>query len=329
MTSFRPDDDNQRLQAGRPSGRSSNPTGQRPLTRPEQRVAIVVDSAASLPSYCDQLFGPHVVPVQLSIDGKSYLDGQDLTTGDFYRLLRRSKRPLSTASPAPGSFLSAFESAAAEARSILCLTISSHFSSTYDSAMVAAAQAAERTPGLRIEVVDTESAAGGQGLVVTEALRAARNGLGLDEVAAACTKVIPRVSLLGCLDTLYYVWKSGRVPGIAHVSTKLLKIKPLLELTRGSVKSIGRPRTTQRAVARLLWMMRQRAGSGQVHAAVMHADAAEEAEMIRRRIESDFETVELFVSEFSPALGAHTGPGLLGVAFWAEDTPPGIGRAAK
>ena len=61
----------------------------------------------------------------------------------------------------------------------------------------------------------------------------------------------------------------------------------------------------------------------------MHADAAEEAEMIRRRIESDFETVELFVSEFSPALGAHTGPGLLGVAFWAEDTPPGIGRAAK
>ena len=299
------------------------------MTRPEQRVALVVDSAASLPPHHHQLPGLHVVSMHLHIDGSSYLDGQDLTTGDFYKLLRGANRPPSTASPSPGSFLSAFEAAAAEARSILCLTISSHFSSTYDSAMVAAAQAAERTPGLRIEVVDTESAAGGQGLVVTEALRAARNGLGLDEVAAACTKVIPRVSLLGCLDTLYYVWKSGRVPGIAHVSTKLLKIKPLLELTRGSVKSIGRPRTTQRAVARLLWMMRQRAGSGQVHAAVMHADAAEEAEMIRRRIESDFETVELFVSEFSPALGAHTGPGLLGVAFWAEDTPPGIGRAAK
>ena len=299
------------------------------MTRPEQRVALVVDSAASLPPHYEQLPGLHVVPMHLHIDGESYLDGQDLTTGDFYKLLRGANRPPSTASPSPGSFLSAFEAASLGAHSILCLTISPRFSSTHDSAMMAAAQAAERIPGLRIEVIDTESAAGGQGLVVTEALRAASKGLTLDEVAAECAKVIPRVSLLGCLDTLYYVWKSGRVPGIAYVSTKLLKIKPLLELTRGRVKNIGRPRTTQRAVARLLELMRQRTGAAPVHAAVMHADAAEEAEAVRRRIEDEFDTVELFVSEFSPVLGAHTGPGLLCIAFWAEDAPPGTDRVAK
>ena len=299
------------------------------MTRPEQKVALVVDSAASLPAHSNQLPGLHVVPMHLHIDGESYLDGQDLATADFYRILRRLKRPPSTASPSPGSFLSAFEAAASEADCILCMTISPRFSSTYYSARVAATQASEKLPGLRIEVVDTESAAGGQGLIVTEALRAARDGLELDEVTAACTKVIPRVSLLGCLDTLYYVWKGGRVPGIAHLGTKLLKIKPLMELTRGRVKSIGRPRTTERAVARLLEMMRQRMGHAPVHAAVMHADAAEEAEAVRRRIQDEFDTVELFVSEFSPVLGAHTGPGLLCIAFWAEDAPPGAGRAQE
>ena len=196
MTSFRPGDDNQRLQAGHPSGGSSNPTGQRPLTRPEQRVALVVDSAASLPPHYEQLPGLHVVPMHLHIDGESYLDGQDLTTGDFYKLLRGANRPPSTASPSPGSFLSAFEAASLGTHSILCLTISPRFSSTHDSAMMAAAQAAEKIPGLRIEVVDTESAAGGQGLVVTEALRAATQwgwdpGRGSRRVREGDTKGVP------------------------------------------------------------------------------------------------------------------------------------------
>jgi DegV family protein with EDD domain len=226
--------------------------------------------------------------------------------------------PPTTSSPSPAAFLDAFRVAAGSASSILCLTVSPRYSSSYDSAATAAAEA--REAGLDAEVVplDTESAAGGQGLVVTEALRTAHEGLGVQEVLGAARNVVHRVTLLAYLDTLYYLWKGGRVPKVAHWGTSLLQIKPVFELRRGEVRTLGRPRTARRAVERMVHVMRRSPGTGPVHATVMHGAAGEAAEQLRRRVESEFSCRELFTSEFSPVMGAHTGPGLLGIAFWRE-----------
>ena len=285
----------------------------------KQRVAVVVDSAASLPANVGGNGGPYVVPMQLTIDGRNYLDGRELTPTAFYRMQRGMRELPTTASPSPADFLSAFQSAAHKTPSILCLTISPRFSSSHDSARTAIQAAKDAVPQAQIVVLDTESAAGGEGLIAMEALRAAQRGDSLEGVTEAARAVIPKVTLLAFLETLYYVWRSGRVPKVAYAGTSLLRIKPLFELYRGEIRTLARPRTSPRAADRLTEIMRQRAGPGPVHATVMHAGAVEAAERLIEKVGAKFTCEELFISEFSPVMGTHTGPGLLGIAFWSED----------
>ena len=134
----------------------------------------------------------------------------------------------------------------------------------------------------------------------------------------AARAVVPKVRLLAFLDTLYYVWKSGRVPRVAYVGTSLLRIKPMFQLSHGQIRNLARPRTTAKAIDSMLSQMQLQSGLGPVHAAVMHSDATEAAEKLSQRVETEFQCEELYVSEFSPVMGTHTGPGLLGVAFWSE-----------
>ena len=289
--------------------------------RQKHTVAIVVDSATSLPAEMNYDSQLHVVPMTLTLDGKTYLDGQDITPTSFYRMLKDSPMPPTTSAPSPASYLESFKQAAEKDQSILCLTVGSGFSSSFDSANTAARQALEVLPGVEISVLDSQSAAGGEGLIALQALRAARKGEGLDGVKAVAEDVIPRIRLLAFLDTLYYLWKGGRVPRIAHTGTSIFRIKPLFELKQGEVSTIARPRTHRRAVKRLLELMRERAQSGPVHATVMHADALEAAEELRNKVEAEFPCEDLFVSEFTPVMGAHIGPGLLGIAFWSNDRP--------
>ena len=171
------------------------------------RVAIVVDSAATLPE--EALASPqvHVAPMSLTLAGRTYLDGEDVSPSEFYRMLRASPSPPTTSAPSPEAFLDAYRRAARSASSILCLTVAASVSASYDSATVAARMAADALPGVTVRVLDSESAAGGQGLAALEALRSARAGAGLEKVAGVASRAISRVRLLAFPDTLYYLWK--------------------------------------------------------------------------------------------------------------------------
>ena len=131
-------------------------------------------------------------------------------------------------------------------------------------------------------------------------------------------RVVERVSLLAFVDTLRYLHRSGRVPVVAHIGASILMIKPLFRLRRSEIATVARPRTRRTAIRRMLELVKDEAGHGALHAAVMHADVSEDAESVRRSIADDFDCAELYVSEFTPAMGAHIGPGLLGIAFWSE-----------
>ena len=285
---------------------------------PVTRVAIVVDSAASLPADMRGRSQLHIVPMRLTFGDRTYLDGLDLSTSDFYQMLRESRDIPSTSAPSPSSFLEAFRQAAKEAEAALCLTVSSRFSACFNSAMTAVEEAHDALPGFEVSVLDTETAAGGEGLVAVEAWRTAARGGGLAEAVATARSVIPRVKLLAMVDTLDYLRKSGRVPAIAQVGATLLRIKPIFELVQGDVHTVARPRTRGRAVRRLVELMRERAEPGRVHATVMHADAADAAEELKRQVEAELTCEELYISEFTPVMGAHIGPRLLGVAFRSD-----------
>ena len=257
-----------------------------------------------------------MVPMRIQLGGRSYLDVVDLSPTDFYKLLRECKEPPTTSAPPPAMFREAFDRA--EGSDVLCLTVAARFSSTYDSARAAAAEYRTDSPSAHVLVLDTESAAGGQGLVALEGWRAAQAGRSLQEAAEAARKVVEQVRLLASVDTLYYLSRSGRVPKIAHAGNSLIGIKPVFELARGEVRTRARPRGTRRAIRRLVKLVRERAAGRGVRAAIMHADAPQKAEDLRVLAEREISCREVFVSEFTPGMGAHIGPGLLGIAYWVE-----------
>ena len=296
------------------------PSASSELTMPlaQRTVAIVVDSAASLPPGFSQQRGIFIAPMTVTLDGYSYRDGIDITTNEFYRRLRTASTSPTTSAPSTAAYMEAFHLASKEHEAILCVSAGERFSASFDAAALAAVEARHLLPSTEIRLLDSQAAAGSQALATLEAWRAAQEGATLARAEMLATRVVDRVSLLAFVDTLRYLRRSGRVPLVAHLGASLLRIKPLFKLEKSEITTMARLRTRRAGIRRMLGLMRDKVSTDKVHAAVMHADAPEDAESIRRSIETDFDCAELYISEFTPAMGAHIGPGLLGIAFWSE-----------
>jgi DegV family protein with EDD domain len=285
-----------------------------------KQVAIVTDTTACIPPEQVERYDIEVVPMAFIFGDKVYRDGVDMSPTEFYSLLRQVKKPPTTSHPSPAQFLDAYREASRKAPNILCVTISSHFSSSLNSAKLATQMAKETLPNTVIEVLECATAAAGQGLVALAAAKAATSGKNLDEVTATAKNIMERVNLFATLDTLRYLVKSGRVPQAAALVNSLLRIKPIFSLNHSEAHTVALPRTIPNAMKRILKMMEQRVVKGkQLHVAIMHADALDKAIELREQISSRFDCAELFVTEFTPVMGVHTGPGLVGVAFYSGD----------
>ena len=289
-------------------------------------VAVVVDSSCCLPPELLRKWNITVVPHQLIIGGRSFRDGVDIAPDEFYRLLaQEDTAALSTAAPQPGHFLDGFLTAGQRTPNVLCLTLPSEFSGTYRSACAAVELANGRLSNIRVQVVDSRAAAGGSGLIALAAARWADMGLGLDQIVTRVEQMAPRVGLLAFLDTLRYLRRSGRVRKLDAWVGDLLSLKPLTELRLGEARMLEKPRTRAKATQRLLDIMGQRVDGNPVMVNVMEASASLDAQALSRRIQAEFNCRELINSQFTPVMGLHTGPGLLGVAFYVDDEVPVVG----
>ena len=282
------------------------------------KIAVVVDSSSCLPRAFLDEWHISVVPHELIIDDQAYRDGIDIGPAEFYQILQKNHKVPTTSSPTPDRFLEVFRCASAGATGIVCITLSGNFSATHHAACVAAEMAQDEIAGCSVAVVDSKAAAGAEGLIALEAAMLAQAGAELEQVVSRVEELIPKVNLLAFLDTLYYLRKSGRVPRVAAWAGSLLGIKPLTELHLGAARVLEKPRSRARATKRMLGVMRDRVGEMPVHVNVMHAHAEADAEQLCRQIEVEFSCREVFVSEFTPVMGAHLGPGLLGLAFYTD-----------
>jgi len=290
------------------------------LSKPTPSVAIVTDSTSCLPSDQVEKWGIEMVPVNLVYDGRVYRDGQDLTTEEFYRLLKRAKKLPSTSPASPGDYLEVFRRAGEKARSVLCISVSGKLSGMFDSARAAAELATEVLPRTTIRVLDSETAAMAQGFVVLAAARAASLGNGLEDVIAKATRIIPRVELVAMLDTLHYLARGGRVPEVAAWAASLLQIKPILALSHGEAGLLERVRTRRKALSRLVEIMRRRVGGKKpLLASVFHAAALDDALSLQEAVIREFRPEELYLTQFTPVMGVHAGPGVVGLAYYAEE----------
>jgi len=284
------------------------------------KVAIVTDTTACIPREQVARYDIEIVPVQLIFEDRTYRDGIDISPTEFYTLMRQANKLPTTSSSSPAPYLEAFCKASQRAESVLCLTEPSKFSAMYTSALVAKDMAKTAIPEVALEVIDGTTAAAGQGLVALAAAKAAASGGNLSEVMEKAKEIMHRVNLFAMLDTLHYLVKSGRVPQAAAMVNSLLKIKPIFSLNHADAHTVALPRTIPGAIKRLLKLMEPKVEEGRpLHVAVMHANAPDKAEALKSRISAQFDCAELFVTEFTPVMGVHTGPGLFGIAFYSGD----------
>jgi DegV family protein with EDD domain len=270
-------------------------------------TAVVVDSAAAMPAAVADDYGITVVPLSITVEGKTYADGE-LTDDD---LLTRLDAGVTTSAPAPGDFMRALETVLTKANDAVVVTVAQSLSASYSSARIAV-----DSYGDRVRLVDSESAAGSEVLVALAAAEAARSGASLDDVEQAARDAVPEVRLVGTLDSLEHLVRSGRVPGLAGAAGRMLGVNPLFELRRGKVRPLRPAFSREAAFDRLLEMWSGSRGSATRSSVVaLHAMAPDAAKKLRERVLEQATPDPLLLSAFGAAMIAHAGPGVAGLAW--------------
>ena len=274
-------------------------------------VGVVTDSAANLPPDLAAELDIQVVPMYLKFGVDEFRDGVDIVGRDFYERLLRDGELATTAAPAPGDFLEAIERTGQ--REVVCVTVASGVSATYQAATVAAGRASGN-----VSVVDSQTASMAEGFVTVEAARAARSGSPFDAVVRRAEEVASRARLFATIDTFEFLRKSGRVNKLEAFAATKLDIKPVFKFQEGEAGPVGRPRTRARALRRVVEETLKEIAGRPVHLAAIHAAAEEEAKGLLDAVSAEVPVVESYTAAFTPVMGAHTGPGVVGLAFFCE-----------
>ena len=278
-------------------------------------TAVVTDSTAYLPRELTESNSISVVSLYVNFAGDRTERETDLMSDldAFYNDIRSAEQWPTTSQPSVGDFVAAYEPLLADGGDVVSVHISEGISGTCDSARQAA-EILERDGkgGERVRVVNSQSAAGGMGMIALGAARAARQGADGEQVAARAEEVREALRMWFAVDTLEFLKRSGRIGAASAWIGSTLKIKPILTLEQ-EITPIERVRTSGRAFERLLAYAEERRDSGANGWVVQHIQSHDAAEELAERCRTLFETDPLFVSEVGPVLGVHTGPGLLGV----------------
>lgn len=275
--------------------------------------AIFTDSIASLPDELAEREGIHIVPMSLILDGKALPDDETIDRRAYYQTLRTTHTHPTTAAPAPGEFLRRIQAWDGKASAALVLTPPAELTQSYNSARLVAEQLADQ---FRVEVMDCRVAGPAQGLMAILAARLARQGLPLDEIKHALIEARQQIGIIGVLDTLSFIEHSGRVSAIRPLLNAALRVYPILTLREGQIRLEGMERTRRKAIERMItWLEKNLKAEGSV-LICFHADDAACAEQMAQRLRDKLHPAELYLTEMTPVIGAHAGPGLVGVAWW-------------
>ncbi len=277
------------------------------------KVKVLTDSLADIPPAIVEELDIAVVPTIVRFGETEYRDRIDLFPSEFFQLLTRSSSLPTTSQPAIGVFEEILRRLTAEKDPVLAIHTDSLLSGIYNASCTAAAN----VPEARIQVMDSQQVSMALGWLVIQAARAAREGRSLEEVIAVVQDAVPRTHLVAMLDTLEYARRGGRLGKASALLGTLLNVKPLLSIVHGEVAPVENVRSQKRALERLAEIA---LGSGPIQElSVMHALAPEQALAVRERLAVSFPKERIVMAEAGPVLGAHVGPGAVGVA-WLSGT---------
>ncbi|GAA1282502.1 DegV family protein [Saccharothrix xinjiangensis] len=270
-------------------------------------TTIVTDSTAYLPEGFAERHGIRVVPLHVAVDGRSRLDVVDFGPAELAAALGEHRR-VTTSRPTPGELAEVYRSALdGGAGSIVSVHLSRELSGTWEAARLAA----EEVDPDRIKVVDSRATGMGLGFAVLAACAAAEDGA---DAERAAVDAAARVRMFFCVETLDHLRRGGRISPTAALLGTALAVKPLLHVDDGRIVPLEKVRTMGRAIGRLVDLAAAAAGSGRVGLAVHHLAAPDRAAELAVRLDDRVPgSAGCLVSEVGAVIGAHTGPGVLGV----------------
>ncbi|MGH2985034.1 MAG: DegV family protein [Solirubrobacterales bacterium] len=277
------------------------------------RTAIVADTTSYLPRELLERHDVHLIDLYVGLEGEQEREGEIRNLSAFYERLRTSGESVTTSQPSVGDFLAVYEPLLAKGREIVSIHLAAGISGTYESAVQARERlTADGKGGERIHVFDSRTGAGGMGLMILGAARVAEEGGSGAKVQAAADEVRAGFKFWFAVDTLEYLRRGGRIGAARAWLGSTLKIKPILTL-EDEITPVERVRTRSRAFERLVDYARQRHEDGADAWVVQHVQDPENAARLVDACWPIFGRDPIFISEIGPVIGAHVGPGLLGV----------------
>ena len=271
-------------------------------------VIIVTDSTCDLPISIVEEYDIRVIPCYVNMNGKSYLDGIDLSREFFFKSLPTANPLPTTSAPGMDAFINEYQRIANEGADGI---ISIHISETLSNINNVAKIAAESFDDIPVRVIDSGQLSMGLGLLALVGAKLAKKGASLDEVEAEILTKKPMTNAFAKLETLEYLRRSGRLSAAIHGIGTLLELKPITKMTNG-FSGVEMKRTRKKAHQRLLEIAQDLGPAEMV--GIIHADAYQNALIVREELQAIWPGIEPIISFVTPAIGAHVGPGTICIA---------------
>ena len=283
------------------------------------KIGIVADSTAYLNQEQILKHQIEIVPINVMFEGKVYRDVIDLTPSQAYQFLEKNPKDWATSAPSVGDFLNAFKKVAGQGKKeIICLTLPIAVSATWNNARMAMEFAKTELPDTKIEVIDSGTATVGETLIVLRIAKAVEKGKSFQEVVQLAQNLKSKVRVFLLLETIRYIYRSGRIPEVASKIGAVLPLKPILSVHGGKLHLAGATISMERSKEKILKNLKESWDENLPEIGLMHIENPEEIEKFKGKISSLLPKAQVFISEFSPIVGYATGKGTLGIGFFAK-----------
>lgn len=280
------------------------------------KIAFVTDSTGYIPPEYSADLNITILPQVLIWGDQTYRDGVDIQPDEFYARLRTAKVMPSTSQVSPGTMQDAFQKLIEQEFEVVGVFVSAKLSGTMQSAIQG--REALGAAGEKVRLVDSDSVAMAMGFHVLAAARAARDGASLPDCVAIAEKARSHTGVYFAVDTLEFLHRGGRIGGATRFIGTTLNLKPVLQLRNGRVEPIERIRTKGRALERIVELVEEQTrGKTPVRLATLHANALKDAQTVLEDATRRVGAVESILTEVSPVVGTHAGPGTVGLAYMA------------
>lgn len=274
-------------------------------------VKIITDSTADIPEDLLKKYGIEIVPLTVNFEDKSYLDKIEISSSEFFDKLAKVDKLPTTSQASPGILVEAFEKELEKGNEIVSILISSKFSGTYGSSIIAK----EMVGSDKIYLIDSETACLGHCMLVLEAAKLANEGLSASEIYKKIEEIKTKISIYAGVDTLKYLEKGGRLSKGAAVVGTILNIKPIIKVKSGKIESIDKVRGKAKVFKWLDDFIANNVKPQNKTVAVYYSVNEETANELKNLLIEKYNAKEVIIGEIGPVIGTHVGPNALAIAF--------------